>query len=72
MKQFMVVVETRAKSCNYFDDFDNYEDAVARVKYLDRVATKQANDKVDTKFVITNITLIDVKKGALPLDFLLE
>ena len=72
MKQFMVVVETRAKSCSYFDDFDSYEDAIERVKYLDRVATKQANDKLDNQWVITNITLIDVKKGALPLDFLLD
>lgn len=67
MKQFLVIAETRVKSLSYIDDFDNYDDAVARIQYLDKVAKRQENSKSDDKYDIVNIILINRQMGEISL-----
>lgn len=67
MKQFLVIVETRLKSLSYIDDFDNYDDAVARIQYLDKVATRQENAKSNDKYDIVNIIFINRQMGEISL-----
>lgn len=67
MKQFLVIAETRVKSLSYIDDFDNYDDAVARIHYLYKVATRQRNSKFDNKYDIVNIIFINRQMGEISL-----
>lgn len=67
MKQFLVIVETRVKSLSYIDDFDNYDDAVERIQYLDKVATKQKNAKSNDKYDIVDIIFINKQMGEISL-----
>lgn len=67
MKQFLVIVETRVKSLSYINDFDNYDDAVARIHYLDIVATRQENSKSNDKYDIVNIIFINRQMGEISL-----
>lgn len=67
MKQFLVIAETRVKSLSYIDDFDNYDDAVARIQYLDKVATRQENAKSNDKYDIVNIIFINRQMGEISL-----
>lgn len=67
MKQFLVIVETRVKSLSYIDDFDNYDDAVARIQYLDKVATRQENAKSNDRYDIVDIIFINRQMGEISL-----
>ena len=67
MKTYLVIAETRVKSLSYIDDFDDYDEAVSRIKYLDKVATKQENAKSNDKYDIVDIIFINRKAGEISL-----
>lgn len=67
MKPYLVIVETRVKSLSYVSDFDDYDEAVSRIKYLDEVATRQENAKSNDKHDIVDIIFINRKAGEISL-----